>query len=148
MNTVPGSENEKNSFLDTDQMSALIDSWATRFGALAVFEVFANTVPNQSAFSSMVFIAKAILCYYALQPLYHYFKIEKPRVISAKIWSWESIKMSVLVVAFVITLGLTFSPLVHFFDFLLTAWGVIFLLVLTTIWVVVFWRLHRRPDKM
>lgn len=116
MDQKKGAEGKELSFVDTAQMAALVDSWATRFGALAVLELMGRSLDTGEAFWGIVLIAKAVLCFYAVQPLYQYFKIEMDRIAAGSMFSTESVKIGGLFVAFVVTLGVTFEPVIGFYN--------------------------------
>ncbi|WP_288959595.1 hypothetical protein [uncultured Sulfitobacter sp.] len=142
-----GSKVEKSTFVDDSQMAALVDSWATRFGALAVLEVLGRGAELSDPFVIVLFVAKLVLLYYALQPLLQYAKIEMDRLLKGRMLSWDGVKFGVLCAAFVVTAGVTFPSATRLFNLGMSPIGVALIWAFIAGFVVVLWVRSRRKGE-
>ena len=142
-----GIKGEKASFVDDSQMAALVDSWATRFGALAVLEVLGRGAELSDPFVILLFVAKLVLLYYALQPLKQYAKIEMDRLLKASMLSWDGVKFLILCAAFAVTAGVTFPSVQRLFNLGMSPIGVGLIWTFVAVFAVVLWVRSRRKGE-
>lgn len=142
-----GIKGEKASFVDDRQMAALVDSWATRFGALAVLEVLGRGAELSDPFVIVLFVAKLVLLYYALQPLKQYAKIELDRLLKSSMLSWDGAKFGVLCAAFAVTVGVTFPSVTRLFNLGMSPIGVALIWFFIAATVIVLWLKSRRKGE-